>query len=418
MLKKILNNGIEKINKAIDIEKKVLPAAIITAMLAVLVCGFIHSAGLFVTHERESVTVGFLCSGDESTPYSENFLRVVDAINIQYGSKIKMFVRSNVPHNAADRVLDELADLDCDIIFTNSYEFGEYTKEFAKSHPDIQFCQATCSNANDSPLLDNYHTFMGEIYEGWFISGRIAGAKLNEMIKNGEINEDEAWLGFVGAFQEPETMSDYTAFLLGARRECKSARMRVKYTNSWSDYRAEKETAEHLLNEGCIILSQDTDTCGVAVACENTSLKHHVYHIGYNQDMMTNAPNTTITGARTDWAPYICSAIEAIINNARIEDFVDGHIHGNDAGGGFEHGWVKMLDYNRTIAPSNYEEIVSESIEEFKNGTCMVFFGDYTGVAPYDQSDVCNLKNEYRECRYRSAPSFHYILNDVVIVEN
>ena len=55
----------------------------------------------------------------------------------------------------------------------------EGAKEYAEKYPDIEFCQATCSNANERPVLDNYHTFMGTIYEGRYISGYVAGNVLN-----------------------------------------------------------------------------------------------------------------------------------------------------------------------------------------------------------------------------------------------
>ena len=48
----------------------------------------------------------------------------------------------------------------------------------AGEYPEIQFCQATCYNANEEPFYDNYHTFMGEIYEGRYIAGIVAGMKL------------------------------------------------------------------------------------------------------------------------------------------------------------------------------------------------------------------------------------------------
>ena len=45
-------------------------------VLAIIMIFFgLHSVGFHVNSEKESVTVGFICTGDESTPYSANFLR-------------------------------------------------------------------------------------------------------------------------------------------------------------------------------------------------------------------------------------------------------------------------------------------------------------------------------------------------------
>ncbi len=412
-LKKIVNI----IYDDIKIEKNSLIPLLITVACTVSLCCVLHYLGVFVVNEKESVTVGFMCNGDESTSHSEDFLRVVDILELKFGSKVNVVVKSNVPELYAEQVLNELMEENCDIIFSNSYEFGDDLKKFAQSHPKTEFCQATCSNANEEPLLKNYHTFMGRIYEGWYISGRVAGFQLKQMIDNGEITDEEAWLGFVAAYPNSEVITDYTAFVLGAIRECESAKIKVRYTNSWSNYSEEYRTANLLIEEGCIIISQDTDTSGTAVACENTKVGHAVYHISYNQDMLYNAPNSTLVGARIDWSPYICSAVEAVITNKKIKKNVEGSIHGNDSGGGFNEGWVKMLDLNRAVAPDGSEDIIDESINEFKKDICSVFYGDYQGKNPNNENDVCDLNTVYKECRYQSAPSFHYIINDIVIIE-
>ena len=49
--------------------------------------------------------------------------------------------------------------------------------------------------------------------------------KLNEMIANGDITEDQAKMGYVGAYTYAEVMSGYTSFFLGARSVCPSATM-------------------------------------------------------------------------------------------------------------------------------------------------------------------------------------------------
>ena len=65
--------------------------------------------------------------------------------------------------------------------------------------------------------------------------------KLKELIDDGIISESEAKIGYVGAYPYAEVISGYTAFLLGARSVVPQAVMTVKYTNSWNDYRTEKE---------------------------------------------------------------------------------------------------------------------------------------------------------------------------------
>ena len=56
--------------------------------------------------------------------------------------------------------------------------------------------------------------------------------KINEMIANGDITEDQAKMGYVGAYTYAEVISGYTSFFLGARSVCPSVTMEVTFTGS------------------------------------------------------------------------------------------------------------------------------------------------------------------------------------------
>ena len=209
---------------------------LIWVILAALICVGIFYVYHFLTtdpgEDERIVRVGFVLDGDESTPYSENFIRAIEMLKLEYGDRINVIIRYNVPYEEAGDVLKELADMECNIIFTNSYGYGETAKEIAKEYPDVEFCEATCDNANEAPVVKNYHTFMGRIYEGRYICGLVAGMKMQEMIDKGKIEADEAVIGYVGAYPYAEVISGYTAFFLGARQTCPSATMRVRYISS------------------------------------------------------------------------------------------------------------------------------------------------------------------------------------------
>ena len=399
-----------------EAEKKKIIWVVIASLICILEFFAYRHLEEKIDFGHKSITVGLIVDGDESTPYSENFIRAMDTMKMEFGDDIDIMIRCNVPYDDVDEVLRELADKGCDIIFTNSYGYGETVKAVAAEYPGVQFCQATCDNA-DKSIVSNYHTFMGEIYEGRYIAGMVAGLKLTELIDKGVIIPEEAWIGYVGAYPYPEVISGYTAFLLGARQTCPSARMRVTYTNTWTSYMKEKEIAGELIDEGCIIISQHSDTIGPAVMCESAETDHPVFHVGYNQDMIDVAPTTSLIGTRINWTPYIRDAIKATMNNRKIEEVIRGHVHGNDIGAGFEKGWVEMLELNPAIAPEGGAELVNRSIEDFKNGRIHVFLGDYIGLNPTDPSDSWDLNTEYLENSDSSAPTFRYILKDVIVVE-
>ena len=231
--------------------------------------------GVYMVYSRKdedkSIKVGIIYVGDASTAYTDNFIEALADIKEEYGDKVEVMPMYNVAEGTEREYLEELVNAGCDLIFSTSYNYGITTKEIAGKYPDVQFCMATCSNANEEPYLDNYHTFMGAIYEGRYAAGVAAGIKLKELIDAGIITENEAKIGYVGAYPYAEVISGYTAFLLGARSVVSQTTMTVKYTYKWNDYRTEKKYARELIDEQCIIISQHSDTAGPATACEETA---------------------------------------------------------------------------------------------------------------------------------------------------
>jgi len=79
--------------------------------------------------------------------------------------------------------------------------------------------------------------------------------KLNEMYANGDITIKEAKVGYIGAYSYAEVISGYSAFYLGVKSVFPQAKMEVTFTGSWYDETAEKEAANKLIENGCVIIS-------------------------------------------------------------------------------------------------------------------------------------------------------------------
>ena len=142
-----------------------------------------------------------------------------------------------------------------------------------------------------------------------------------------------------------------------------------------------------------------------------------VFHAGYNQTMTDVAPTTSLISTRINWTPYFVAATEAVIKEKKIESIVNAQIFGNDAGAGFEEGWCDMIGLNKLIAAPGTKEVIDSKIKQFKSKGIIVFEGNYMGVNPFDPDDIWNLKNPYIENALQSAPSFNYVLRDVISVE-
>lgn len=389
---------------------------LICSLLVIAVSFAVHSS-VYRVDKDKTIRVGFVYVGDASDAYTNNFFKAQHEIEKLYGDHVETIAKYNVPEDVFEPALVELIEEDCDLIFSTSYGYGEVLREYASKYPNTQFCQATCSNANDEPILDNYHTYMGEIHEGRYICGVVAGMKLKELIDNDKITSDMAKIGYVAAFPFSEVISGYTAFFLGVRSVVPTATMTVKYTDTWGNYRLEKEMTEELIDEGCVIISQHSDTAGPAAACEETDRLQIVYYVSYNESMRDIAPTTYLIGSKINWCPYMTKAVEAVLLDKDIESHVKGNVNGNDIGSGFDNDWVQMLEINDFVAPVGTQKTVDKLIDDFKNKRIQVFKGDYIGVDPFDPTDTIDLNDGYIESEFSSAPSFHYVLKDVITVE-
>lgn len=394
--------------------RRVIITTLVAAVaVALALCGFHYARG--GARPLESVKAGFIYENDESTPYTYNFSLAESALEREFGDRVQVLTRSNVPNTETEAPVRELVRAGCGILFLNNH--SDQIRQLALDYPQVQFCQISNCDGEHEDYPENYHTFNAEIYQGRYISGIVAGMKLRELIDAGSIGPDEALVGYVGAYPTTEIISGYTAFLLGVRSACPEATMRVRYAMAWSSYSREKSLAAALIDEGCVIIAQHTDTIGPAVACEEAAATRQVYHVGYNQNLIDIAPTTSLVSTRVNWAPYMLGATEAVLAGERIEKRVRGSVHGNDACGGIEEGWVQMLELNRRIAAEGTQEAVDRAEEAFRRGALDVFRGEYTGADPDDPADTVDLRQGYRENEKGSWATFHYVLDGVITIE-
>ena len=159
---------------------------LVTLCTCLVVIALVSASVYFLRDEEKEITVGFVYVGDASTAYTSNFIDAQEAIQTKYRDQVKVIALNNVAEGTESEYLQQLVYAGCDLIFTTSYNYGTVTKEFAEKYPGIEFCMATCANANEEPLLKNYHTFMGKIYQGRYTAGVAAGMKMKELIKEGD----------------------------------------------------------------------------------------------------------------------------------------------------------------------------------------------------------------------------------------
>lgn len=358
------------------------------------------------TSNASKVKVGVIYVGDENEGYTEAHMKGIEEMKKALGlSDDQVIEKKSIPEDEKcyDAAVD-LAEEGCNIIFANSFGHEDYMMQAAKEYPDIQFCHATGYQAASSGL-SNMHNYFTSVYESRYVSGVVAGLKLNKMIEDGTITKDKCKIGYVGAYPYAEVVSGYTAFYLGVKSVCDSATMEVQYTNSWASMDLEKSTAEALIADGCVLISQHADTTGAPTACEAAG----VPIVGYNVSMIATAPKTALTSASINWGPYYTYAVQAVVDGKAIDtDWCQGYKEGADA----------ITELNKDVVAPGTEDKVKEVEVAIKDGSLHVFDTSKFTVNGSSLEDLIKTNEDYKkyadyvsdgyyhESEKISAPSF------------
>ena len=361
--------------------------------------------------------VGFICLHDENSTYDKNFIDAANAACDSLG--VEAVIKTNIPEGQeCYDAAAELVDAGCDIIFADSFGHEDFMIQAAKDFPDVQFCHSTGTKAH-TEKLDNYHNALASIYEGRYLAGLAAGMKINEMIENGDITADQAKLGYVGAYTYAEVVSGYTSFFLGARSVCESATMEVTFTGSWYDEALEKEAANKLINDGCVLISQHADSMGAPTACE----KKGVPNVSYNGSTQDACPNTFIVSSKINWQPYYEYAIKAAQKGEAID---------TDWTGTLETGSVELTDINEDVAAKGTADAIEEIKAKLESGELKVFditkftvdgktvdsyMADVDTDADYTPDTEVIKDGAFLESTFRSAPYFDLKIDGITLLD-
>ena len=354
------------------------------------------SEGEAKSKDASSFKVGVIYIGDENEGYTEAHMKGIREMKSSLGLSDEQVIEKKgigEDENCYDAAVD-LADQGCNYIIATSFGHESYLLMAAKEYPEIQFSHATGFQAASSGLA-NMHNFMPSVYESRYVSGIVAGLKLNEMIASGKITADKAKIGYVGAYPYAEVVSGYTSFFLGVRSVCPSATMEVRYTNSWADMSLEKETAEALIADNCVLIGQHADTTGAPTACEANG----VPCVGYNVDMTSVAPNTALTSAALNWGAYYRLSADA---------FKKGQTFDVDWSKGYVDNAVYITPVNANVAAAGTKEAVEAAIAGIKAGTVKIFATDTFTVKGSSIEDLIAQGGDYAKYSvYVSDGYFH-----------
>ncbi len=389
----------------------------IIALLLVVLTVFGLAACGNTQSDEATLKVGFIFLHDENSTYDKNF---IDAAKIACENMgVEMFQKTQVPEsNACYDAAIELIETDgCSIIFADSFGHESFLMKAAEEHPEVQFCHATGTMAHTAGL-SNFHNAFAHIYEGRYLAGVVAGLKLKEMIDAGEITAAEAKMGYVGAFTFAEVISGYTAFYLGAKSIVPEVTMDVKFTGSWYDEAKEKQAAQSLIDNGCVLISQHADSMGAPTACEAAG----VPNVSYNGSTAAACPNTFLISSRINWVPYFEYMITQVKNGAAID---------TDWAGDLSNGSVALTELGTAVAPGTAEKLaevkaklIAGEINVFDTATFTIhgaklstYFADVDTDDNYTPDTEAIANGIFQESKFRSGPYFNLEIDGINLLD-
>ena len=397
-------------------------AMMICSCLILTSCGTKETAETKTTEDSGNkapdVKLGFICLHDENSTYDKNFIDAAKAAQKELGLKDdQVLIKTNIPESAeCYEAAASLVDAGCNVIFADSFGHEDYIIQAAKEFPEVIFAHATGTKAH-TENLPNYFNAFASIYEGRYIAGVAAGLKLQEMIDEGKITADKANMGYVGAYPYAEVKSGYTSFYLGARSIVPEVTMEVKFTNSWFDIAAEKETANALIADGCVLISQHADSEGAPKACEEAG----VPNVAYNLDTREWGPNSALISSKINWTPYLVELLTSKQEGKTVEqDFCKGIADGS----------VELIGLNDKVAAKGTEEKLKEVEAKIKSGEIKVFdtktftvkgqeitsyMADVDSDADFTPDTEVVSDGYFHESEKRSAPYFDLDIDGITI---
>lgn len=408
-------------------KKKLLALLLVVALVAALAVGLVacndgNNGESLQAIAKEDIKIGLICLHDANSTYDANFINAMyEAVdNLGLSKDTQLVIKTGIPESEqCYNTAVELVEQGCNIIFADSFGHEDHIIRAAEEYPAVRFFHATGTKAHTQNLA-NFHNVFASIYEGRYLAGVAAGMKLVALYgdANGAVSNENAKIGYVGAFPYAEVKSGYTSFFLGVRSIVANATMEVKFTSSWYDEPAEKDVALQLIERGAKLISQHADSMGAPTACKEKNIPN----VTYNISTESQCSGTYVIGSRINWAPYYEYIVNCAIENKAV---------GADWTGTLQTGSVEVLEIGAAAAEGTAEKL-AEVKAKLNNGEIKVFDTnnftvngqkltsyqadvDDAGDFVADTEAIAN--GAFVESYYRSAPYFDADIDGITILK-
>lgn len=308
-----------------------------------------------IQYAKEDIKVGVIHIGNPADGSGYSYTHDVGIQDMQAAlglSDDQIIRKNNVSDGdptATETAIRECIEAGCNIIFGTSWGYMDTMEALADEFPNVVFSHGT-GYKNNGKNMNNY---FGRIYQARYLSGIVAGMKTESNL-----------IGYVAAMgsENSEVTGGIDAFAIGVASVNPDAKIYVKVTNSWYSPTEETNAAKALIAEGCDVIAQHCDTPNPQLEAESAG----VWGVGYNSDMIKDAPGATLTSVEWHWGAYYTQAVQQVI---------DGTWNCENYFGGMADGLLDISDLNSSLCTDEMQAKVDEARDKILNEGFNVFDG-------------------------------------------
>lgn len=296
------------------------------------------------------VTAGFIFigpinDGGWTQAHEEGRAQAAEAL----GDAAELTYKENIPEGPeAKQAMEDMIADGADIIFANSFGYGDAILELAAEYPDVRFEHAT---GLDTGGHENVSTYFGASEDTIYLTGLAAGAAIPE----------GGTVGFVAPFPIAEVIRHINAFQVGVAEVNPTATTKVVWTNTWFDPEVERQAADSLISDGVDAIASGQDSPASGEAASEADLPF----VGYDSDQSENLGDIWLTASLYHWGDYYTDRIQAVI---------DGDWESHEYYGGIADGLVSLAPFGPQVSQET-QDLIAQRTEELESGEFYEFQG-------------------------------------------
>jgi basic membrane protein A len=194
-----------------------------------------------------------------------------------------------------------------DIIFATSFGYMDPLMSVAQKFPNVKFEHAT-----GYKQADNAANYGLKLYQARHVQGVIAGMMT-------ETNK----ICYVASFPIPEVMREINTYYLGAKKYNPDVELAIVWVYTWYDPGKERDAANVLMQQGCDVIAQHTDSPAPLQAAQQAG------KVGFGQasDQIKFAPKAQLTATIDNWGPYYIDKVGQVLDGTWTTGDYFGHMN-------------------------------------------------------------------------------------------